>query len=661
MSLRRPLSALRAFLLAGALFPLAATAQTVARVTPAPLPSTTDPRANLRAGWNNAGTAAMNLELVANVPRTEPFVDPNNPGDFGRMNSDLAFQGNTLFLGNFSGIQIYDISNPEQPRLRSTIVCPGGQGDVSVHGNLLFMSVEETRGRVDCGTQGVQAPSSPERFRGVRIFDIRNLEAPRQVAAIQTCRGSHTHTLVTDPRDRANVYVYVSGTSGVRPGAELAGCAGGPPEDPNSAYFRVEVIKVPLSAPQQATVVNKASFLLGLTAPPEHGPSPADAAAAAQRAAQARAQGRFTVMVDGAEEVVPDQFARQQLAAIVARRGGTGEPTAADSAAFRAALPGIVAGMQGGGNRTGPNQCHDITAYPEVGLAGGACAGYGILLDIRDVTNPRRIHEVADENFAYWHSATFNNDGTKVIFTDEWGGGTSPRCRATDKPEWGANAIFTIAGGRMQQHSYYKLPVAQTAQENCVAHNGSLIPVPGRDIMAQAWYQGGVSIFDFTDPAHPVEIAYFDRGPMNAERLDMAGYWSTYWYNGYLYGSEIGRGLDVFKLTPSRHLSAAEIAAAEAVRETTVNPQHQTKVTWPRTTTTARAHYDQIMRTRGLSPEQAAAIAADLDAAQQGSATARTRLAMQARSLETVAETAPDMQADRMRRLAAVLRGMGRR
>jgi hypothetical protein len=156
---------------------------------------------------------------------------------------------------------------------------------------------------------------------------------------------------------------------------------------------------------------------------------------------------------------------------------------------------------------------------------------------------------VLDPNFAYWHSATFSNDGRTVIFTDEWGGGGQPRCRVTDRPEWGANAIFRIGDDRkMTLASYYKLPAAQTDQENCVAHNGSLIPVPGRDIKVQAWYQGGISVFDFTDPANPFEIAYFDRGPMDAERLVSGGYWSAYWYNGHIYGSEMARGLDVFRL-----------------------------------------------------------------------------------------------------------------
>ena len=372
---------------------------------------------------------------------------------------------------------------------------------MSVHGNLLIMSVEQTRGRLDCGTQGVQEPVSAERFRGIRIFDITDMRKPKQVAAVQTCRGSHTHTLVPDPKDKANLYVYGSGTSTVRSAEELAGCSGkDPKEDPNTALFSIDVIQIPIAAPDKARIVNR-----------------------------------------------PRIFADPKT--------------------------GAIAGLWQGGDY-GPgtqrsrvtSQCHDITVFPEIGLAAGACAGNGILLDISDPVNPVRLDQVSDKNFAYWHSATFNNDGSKVIFTDEWGGGTRPRCRATDPPTWGADAIFDIVDRKMRFGGYYKMPAPQTDQENCVAHNGSLIPVPGRDIMVQAWYQGGMSVFDFTDSTKPVEIAYFDRGPIDAKQLITGGYWSTYWYNGHIYGSEIARGLDVFKLMPSEHLSQNEIDAATLVR-----------------------------------------------------------------------------------------------
>jgi hypothetical protein len=492
-----------------------------------------DPRIGLKAGWKDAAVTAKGVELVANLPRPEGFFNAANLGDILVINSDMAFQGSNLFLGNFTGFQIYDISNPAAPKLRTAFMCPGGQGDVSVYGNLLFMSVEMPNGRVDCSQGTFQDSVSANRFLGVRIFDISHIEQPKQVAAVQTCRGSHTHTLVTDPKDKENVYIYVQGTSGVRSPTELAGCSGAPPErDPNTARFRIEIIKVPLAAPQNAAIVN-----------------------------------------------APRIFANPQ----------TGE----------------IAGLWKGGRHGAgtqetatTDQCHDITVYPEFGLAAGACSGNGILLDITDVTNPVRIAEVMDPNFAYWHSATFNNDATKVLYTDEWGGGMAPRCQATDKPNWGANALFDLTVDRKLEHaSYYKLPVAQTANENCVAHNGNLIPVPGRDIMAQAWYQGGMSIVDFTDTAKPFEIAYFDRGPL-ADKLHLGGLFSTYWYNGHIYGSEMGRGLDVYKLVPGEHLTQNEIDAANTVRFEALNPQTQTRLKWPPSFVVARAYIDQLKRSK---------------------------------------------------------------
>jgi len=545
----------------------AAHAQTDSAAARPATTSTADPRVGLGGGWTDARQAARNLRLVAHRARPEGFFNAANIGDAAFWNADLAFRGNLLFQGGFNGVQTWDISDPANPALRATLVCPGGQGDVSVHGNLLFMSVEETRGRVDCGPGGVAQPVSNERFRGVRIFDITDVARPRQVAAVQSCRGSHTHTLVTDPRDRANVYVYVSGTSPSRPAEELAGCSGpSVTEDSASSYFRIEVIRVPVAAPQQARIVSTPRIF-------------ADTAG--------NIAGLF-------------------------RGGSQGE------------------GAQSAGQT---NQCHDITAYPELGIAAGACSGNGILLDIRDPANPRRVDEVSDPNFAYWHSATFSNDGRTVLFSDEWGGGTAPRCRATDRPQWGADAIFTRANGRMRLAGYYKLPAAQTAQENCVAHNGTLIPVPGRDVMVQAWYQGGASVFDFSDPSKPFEIAYFDRGPMDSTRLMVGGYWSTYWYNGHIYGSEMGRGLDVLALTPSEHLSQNEIDAARLVRVDQANPQLQQRIVWPAAFVVARAYVDQLVRNDGLARARTDAVSRELARAEglQGAArrTALTQLAAQ--------------------------------
>jgi hypothetical protein len=453
-----------------------------------------------------------------------------------------------MFIGNFNGFNAYDIENSKKPRLLASIVCPGGQGDVSIYGKLLFMSVEQTRGRIDCGTQGSDAPVSAERFRGVRIFDISDIKKPKQIAAVQTCRGSHTHTLVVDPDDKANVYIYGSGTGAPRSGEELAGCSAlKPEEDPNTSLFSIDVIQVPLAAPATAKVVNR-----------------------------------------------PRIFA---------------DPTTGAIAGLSKTMPGAE-GVQ---PRRETNQCHDITVYPELGLAAGACSGNGILLDISDPVHPVRLDAVEDKNFAYWHSATFNNDGTKVIFTDEWGGGTSPRCRATDNPLWGADAVFEIVDRKMKFGGYFKMPAAQTDVENCVAHNGSLIPVPGRDIMVQAWYQGGVSVFDFTDAARPVEIAYFDRGPIDPNRLVVGGYWSTYWYNGRIYGVEIVRGIDIFRLTPSEFLTQNEIDAAMLVHMDSFNAQMQPKMSWPAHPMVARAYVDQLVRNNAITPERAAAVRKAVD------------------------------------------------
>ena len=499
-----------------------------------------DPRVDLAPGWMDAESAIWNLELVATTPRPEGFFNPETPRQgAGFSNTDLAFQGNYLFQGNYNGFQVYDISDPGNIELHVAVVCPGGQGDVSIYGDLLFMSAQETRGRLDCGTEGVQDSVSVERFRGVRIFDVSNLEAPRQVAAVQTCRGSHTHTVVADPDDDENVYVYVSGTSGVPPSDELPGCSGLPPEeDPNTSYFRIEVIQVPLANPEDARIVS-----------------------------------------------MPRLFADPE----------TGE------------LGGL---WQGGDHGEGTqesrltNQCHDITVFPEIGLGAGAgaCAGSGILLDISDPVNPMRLDEVVDPNFAYWHSATFNNDGSKILFTDEWGGGGQARCRSTDPPDWGANAIFDIVDGKMELAGYYKLPVPQSELENCVAHNGAIIPVPGRDIMVQAWYQGGLSMLDFTDGANAVEIAFFDRGPLSEEEMFTGGYWSTYWNNGFIYGAEITRGLDVFRLEPSEHLSQNEIDAANMVQVEEFNAQLQPLFMWPAHVAVAGSYLDQLERAGNIQP-----------------------------------------------------------
>lgn len=536
---------------------------------------TSDPRANLPAGLYDAGEASYGLTHIALLKKPNAFrlgsTDPDDPevkkvlgilgvsaasqmpksiqlvfAQLAFANSDLAFQGNHVFMGNFYGVNIYDISNPEHAKLTTSMICPGGQGDVSVYKNLMFMSVEMPNGRLDCGTQGFppsagadgEPAANKERFRGVRIFDISDIRNPKQVGAVQTCRGSHTHTLVTDPKDKNNVYIYVSGTSFVRPSEELAGCsAGRPDEDPNTSLFRIDVIKVPLKAPQNARVVSS-----------------------------------------------PRVFADPK----------TGKIAGLDSGGTHSTRPGDITAP------TLTNQCHDITVYSAIGLAAGACSGNGILLDISDPANPKRVDAVNDTNYAYWHSASFSNDGSKVVFTDEWGGGLGARCRANDPNKWGADAIFDLKGDKLSFVSYYKMPAAQSNSENCVAHNGSLIPVPGRDIEVQAWYQGGISIMDFTDSANPHEIAYFDRGPIDEKTLFLGGDWSAYWYNGRVYASEIARGLDILELKPTKYLTQNEIDAARSVQVAELNVQDQQKIVWPKKLVVAKAYIDQLERSNGL-------------------------------------------------------------
>ena len=597
-----------------------------------------DPRAKLTPGMYDAGELAKGLKHVAFVKKPDAFQlqatsadDPSVQKVLGQLgvgsaekmpkalqmviaqlafaNSDFAFQGNRLFQGNFYGVNIYDISNPAKTSLLTSMVCPGGQGDVSVHGNLMFMSVEMPNGRIDCGTQAFPPEPAPapgkekekrlpvpqkERFRGVRIFDISDIKSPKQVAAIQTCRGSHTHTLVLDPNDKDNVYIYVSGTSFVRQSEELAGCSGeGPEKDPNTALFRIDVIKVPVAHPDQASIVSHPRVFI--------------------------------------------------------------DPRS-----------GVVNGLNNGGSHgkgeekpRDTDQCHDITVYSAIGLAAGACSGNGLLLDIRDPVNPKRVDAVNDPNYSYWHSATFSNDGSKVVFTDEWGGGLGARCRANDPSKWGADAIFNLKDEKLSFANYYKLPAAQGDTENCVAHNGSLIPVPGRDIEVQAWYQGGVSVVDFTDPAHPQEIAYFDRGPIDPKMLVLGGDWSAYWYNGAIYGSEIARGLDVFELTPTDLLTQNEIDAAKAVQVKELNVQNQQKLEWPAKLVVAKAYVDQLERSGGLPGEQIASLRKAIKKTEKSHLNKKqvAKLSAMTGDIEATASSAKTpADASRLEALAAILK-----
>ena len=606
----------------------------------APLPAgmtgsdANDPRAKLSPGVYDAGETSMGLKHITLLKKPDSFdLGTNDPNaekvnnslstvlgiadptkvpaamklglaGLGFANSDMAFQANHLFLGNFYGVNIYDISNPAKTSLLTSMICPGGQGDPSVYKNLMFMSVEMANGRVDCGVQGFppappaangenQPPTaSKDRFRGVRIFDISDIKNPKQVAAVQTCRGSHTHTLVVDPNDKNNVYIYVSGTSFVRQDAELPGCSGGPADkNPNTALFRIDIIKVPLAAPQNAKIISSPRIFM----------DPRSGALAGLNSAASH---------------------------------GTGKPEPTD-------------------------QCHDITVYSAIGLAAGACSGNGLLLDIKDPANPKRVDAVNDPNYAYWHSASFSNDGKKVVFTDEWGGGLGARCRANDPNVWGADAVFNLNNNKLSFAGYYKMPAAQGDSENCVAHNGSLVPVPGRDIEVQAWYQGGISVMDFTDAAHPVEIAYFDRGPIDPNLLVLGGDWSAYWYNGRIYASEIARGLDIFELTPTEHLTQNEIDAAKAVQVTELNVQNQQKIEWPRNLTVAKAYVDQLERSQALPADRITALRDAIQKAETSKLAAKDRGSLQGIGIaleKTATSTTSAADANRMRALAEILK-----
>ncbi len=603
-----------------------------------------DPRAGLKAGFDDAEQATLNLALLASTPRPPGFFDPDNPAslppeqpadeesedaagadeeeaeeeaedaeeaeeeeedeDWERApllsfsNTDMAFRDDILFAGSYHGFNIYRLADDGSVQQLSSVVCPGGQGDVSVVGDLLIMSVEETRGRLDCGLEGIAEDVSGDRFQGIRIFDIGDLGRPVQVGAVQTCRGSHTHSVVV--ADDEKIIVYNSGVRMVREEDELAGCIDETPGDYRTALFRIDVIEVPVKDPSKARIVHSPTVF----ADPEHG----------------------------------------TLAGLW-RGGDHGEHTQETPAT---------------------DQCHDITVFPARNIAAGACAGNGILFDISDPLNPTRMDAVVDKGFAYWHSATFNNNGTKVLFTDEWGGGMMPRCRAYDPLDWGANAIYDIVDGKLEFRSYFKIPAPQNEQENCVAHNGSVVPVPGRDIFVQAWYQGGISVIDFTDSAKPLEIAYFDRGPVDEEHLVLGGYWSAYWYDGKIYGTEIVRGLDVLSLLPSDLLSGNEIAAAVlADQGREFNPQRQRSFDWPAEPVVARAYLDQLVRGNGVEEASWADLdgALDLAAAALQDGTGDRELADRLDALAAVQATLAggDIATKRRTGLANTLRGIAGR
>ena len=592
-----------------------------------------DPRAGLKAGLYDAGEAILNMQLLVSQHKPLGFYDPANPEERGVgkpkdeqdeeaededkeqtiekaaedlrypmlsfSQSDMAFRDDLLVTGSYHGFNIYRIDEEGLPKLITSVVCPGGQGDVSIVGDLLIYSVEQTRGRLDCGLEGVTVDASLDRFRGLRIFDISDLSRPMQVGAVQTCRGSHTHSVVAGPTPDGKILVYNSGTGRVREEEELDQCIEDIPGDDRTALFRIDVIEIPVDDPSQSSIIDSPAVF----ADPETG-----------------------------------------VLAGLWRGGDHGDDTQET-------------------NRT--DQCHDITVFPSANLAAGACSGNGILFNISDPSKPERIDVVTDTGFAYWHSATFNNEGTKVLFTDEWGGGGRARCRAWDPLNWGADAIYDIVDEKLEFRSHYKMPAPQLETENCVAHNGSIVPVPGRDIFVQAWYQGGISVIDFTDSSNPLEIAYFDRGPILEDELITGGYWSVYYYEGTIYGTEITRGLDILKLIPSEYLSENEIAAAAmaypVIGPRRFNPQQQIPMTWPSAPEVARAYIDQLLRDNAIAEDVAERIGDMLDQVTQAMDNGGdNRLARQINSYRISAKESniDALTRDRLEKLHTTLKGI---
>ncbi len=588
-------------------------------------PSKSDPRSNLKPGRFDAGVAAKDMRLVSFSPKPAQF---DTVRGLTFVNSDLAFGTHFAYQANFAGFTIWDITDPAKPTVASVMQCITSQGDPSIVGNLLFISAEGAGNRNDCGAGGVQDPK--DHMAGVRIFDVTNAKAPKLIKNVQTCKGSHTHTLVPSPTDPNIMYIYVSGQQSARPETELAGCKNGnDPADPTNSLFELDIIKVALNHPEQAKVIPGARIFTGL---------------------------------GGAGEC------KQFCAPADARRA---------AAAGRGARPPVDPAMP-----TGPRNCHDVTAYPAIHLLAAACSTHSILVDISNPEKPVRIDALTDtNNFQGRHTAAFSNDGKKLIQTDEWGGGTGPMCQASSMIELGGNTIISLDAKKKQaQHGYFKLPSAQSAEENCVSHNGGIIPVPGRDLYVQGWYQGGVDVMDFTDQDKAFEIAYFDRGAIDPPQpVDVpsaaaagtaagarprgntiGGSWGAYYWNGYIYSSELDRGMDIYELTPSAQLSANEIAAAKLVTFTEYNPQSQPKMTWPAAFVVVRSYLDQLVRGNGLASDRTSAVSAALDAAEMKSGAARSAsLNALAILVDADAKGAKDSarvskMASEIRRLAAV-------
>jgi len=580
-------------------------------------PTSADPRSNLKPGRFDAGIAISNMKQVSFTKKPAPF---DTASGLKFINSDLAFGTHFVYQANFAGFTIWDITDPAKPVMASATRCITSQGDPTIYGHLLFLSAEGAGNRNDCGDGGVQDPK--DHMAGVRIYDVSDPKAPKLIRNVQTCKGSHTHTLVPSPKDPRTIYLYVSGQQAARPDSELAGCKNGTdPADPSNSLFQLDIIRVPLDRPEQAEVIPGARIFTGLDAGGEC--------------------KQFCAPVEP----------RRQAAA-----GGT-------RPAPDPAMP------------TGPRNCHDVTAYPAMNLLAASCSTYSIVVDISNPEKPFRLDALTDtNNFQGRHTAAFSNDGKKLIQTDEWGGGTGPMCQASSMIELGGNTVITLDAKKKQtQRAYFKLPSAQAAEENCVSHNGGIIPVPGRDLYVQGWYQGGVDIMDFTNPDSTFEIGYFDRGSINPPKLidgpqpppgtpevrgggnTIGGSWGAYYWNGLIFSSELDRGMDILELTPSAQLSANEIAAAKLVRFTDYNPQSQPKMTWPPAFVVVRSYLDQLVRSSGLASARTAAISSALDMAEMKTGAARAT-ALNALAQQVGRDVAGARDGARVRTMAGEIR-----
>ncbi|MBL0940374.1 MAG: hypothetical protein IBJ03_15875 [Gemmatimonadaceae bacterium] len=592
---------------------LAATVVAPALMSAQTFPSSKDPRSTLKPGRFDAEIAISNMRHVSFSPKPAAF---DTARGLTFINSDLAFGTHYVYQANFAGFTIWDIKDPAKPVVMAAVRCTTSQGDPTIYGHLLFLSAEGAGNRKDCGDGGVKDPK--DHMAGIRIFDVSNPREPKLVKNVETCKGSHTHTLVPSPTDKNIIYLYVSGQQGARSEASMPGCKNGnDPKDPTNSLYQLDIVKVYLNAPEKSVVIPGARIFNDLGGAGEC--------------------ARYCLPPN------PNRGTRPQPAENMPE---------------------------------GPRNCHDVTAYPEMNMLLASCSTHSILVDIKNPEKPFRINAMMDtNNFQGRHTAAFSNDAKKLIQTEEWGGGTGPMCQASSMQQLGGNTIISLdAQKRQTQRAYFKLPSAQAAEENCVAHNGGIIPVPGRDLYVQGWYQGGVNIMDFTDADNAFEIGYFDRGSINPPRpVDVpaaaaaaaagvrgggntiGGSWGAYYWNGLIFSSELDRGMDILELTPSPQLSANEIAAAKLVRYEQFNPQSQPKYVWPAAFVVVRSYLDQLVRNQGLAADRTTAIDQALDVAEMKTGLARGQ-ALTALALQVDKDAVGAKDSARVKTMAAEIR-----